>query len=587
MMRAITPLWIARNQNRLLSWLGSHADKRADLVIAMMRRDVPETTSYWLQLAVSVGIATLGLALGSAAVIIGAMLVAPLMGPILGLAMGLASGSPVLVLRSSARVAGSIALVIAGAAAITLLLPYRELNGELQARAFPTALDLVTAGFCALAGVYSALRPGSETATAAAGTSIGISLVPPLCVCGYGLGSGTWDISTGAALLFMANMVSIVAIGTLAFVATGFNRVDVLDVERQCVTPKSERESVIDPAARRLVDLFDSKFGSTLRLLMPLVFLGIVYLPLRTALNDVVWQAEARSSARAALREIDNVIESRIDITPRAVAMVLVLAGADKDAVAARAIIDAKLTADTGVRPSLEVVAVPTASDFSSLTSTLQRPVAAPPPTIPVSQVIRSATANVFAQVASLFPEESGNTLAAVSVQREMVASPDKPGPASAVPANTLLISIVQLGPPLAPAVLETMRRALAPTLGDVIFADVALPIEPLRRATDDQFLMDIRQRLALLEGLSGIHVCLASPPSPPPATSAAGKKRLAADLALRARIDELLASHALVERNAGDAWTFRLSASPCSPAAAPAPWLEHNASQQTPGTSP
>lgn len=90
----------------------------------MMVRSIPANTAYWLQLLVSVGIATMGLVLGSSAVIIGAMLVAPLMTPILGLAMGLAVGSPVLVLRSASRVAASMAVVIGGAAIITLMLPY-------------------------------------------------------------------------------------------------------------------------------------------------------------------------------------------------------------------------------------------------------------------------------------------------------------------------------------------------------------------------------------------------------------------------------------------------------------------------------
>jgi uncharacterized hydrophobic protein (TIGR00271 family) len=168
-----------RLQDELLRLLGNSTSARATLVQQMLRRDANEAVSYWLQLVVSVGIATLGLVVGSAAVVIGAMLIAPLLGPIVGLALGLATGSPFLVLRSGGRILFSVLVATCGAAFITYLLPFHELNAELSARATPTVLDLVTAGFCALAGVYAALRGGSDTATTAAGTSIGISLVPP------------------------------------------------------------------------------------------------------------------------------------------------------------------------------------------------------------------------------------------------------------------------------------------------------------------------------------------------------------------------------------------------------------------------
>lgn len=81
-------------QDRLLQLLGNRVEARAEIVQRMLQRDANEAVSYWLQLCVSVGIATLGLVVGSAAVVIGAMLIAPLMGPILALAMGLATGSP-------------------------------------------------------------------------------------------------------------------------------------------------------------------------------------------------------------------------------------------------------------------------------------------------------------------------------------------------------------------------------------------------------------------------------------------------------------------------------------------------------------
>ena len=79
----------------------------------------------------------------------------------------------------------------------------------LTTRTSPTALDLLVAVFCAIAAAYAQVRSGSDTTATAAGTAIGIALVPPLCVVGYGLGTRSREIASGAALLFTANLCAI------------------------------------------------------------------------------------------------------------------------------------------------------------------------------------------------------------------------------------------------------------------------------------------------------------------------------------------------------------------------------------------
>ena len=65
-------------------------DKRK--VIDSRREESDITARYMLMLAMSAGIAILGLLLSSPAVVIGAMLLSPLMGPIIGLGFALATG---------------------------------------------------------------------------------------------------------------------------------------------------------------------------------------------------------------------------------------------------------------------------------------------------------------------------------------------------------------------------------------------------------------------------------------------------------------------------------------------------------------
>ncbi len=362
---------IANVQDRLAGLLGTTVEARPRLVLAMLQRSPAEATSYWLQLVVAVGIATLGLVVGSAAVVIGAMLVAPLMGPILGLALGLSTGSPFLVLRSGARILLSVFVAVAGAATITFLLPFHELNAEIAARTAPTVLDLITAAFCALAGVYASLRPGSETATTAAGTSIGISLVPPLCVSGYGFGTAMWPVAAGAALLFLTNLVAIVVVGTVIFVAAGFNRVEVTTLEREELD-KNGGARVSRAVARRLSGLFESKFGPALRFLMPLALLAAVYVPLRQALDEVAWEVRVRAAVRGALaQESGRIVQSRLHVERRDIELAVVIVGSAAEAKRVEGKLVDEIRRTSGVPPRVRVLAVPDATAFAGLESAM------------------------------------------------------------------------------------------------------------------------------------------------------------------------------------------------------------------------
>ena len=94
--------------------LALSAEKQIGTVRSMMERTPAMAVSYWLQLCLSIGIATLGLVLNSGGVVIGAMLIAPLMGPIVELAMALTVGSPLLMLRSVLRATLSIVIAVLG-----------------------------------------------------------------------------------------------------------------------------------------------------------------------------------------------------------------------------------------------------------------------------------------------------------------------------------------------------------------------------------------------------------------------------------------------------------------------------------------
>jgi len=543
-------------QNRLLRLLGGRVSERAKLVSSMLKRDSSETTGYWLQLLVAVGIATLGLVIGSTAVVIGAMLIAPLMEPILALAMALAAGSPFLVLRSSSRIVASIVAGVGGAALITLLVPFHELNVEIAARASPTVLDLLTACFCALAGVYSALHPGATVAATAAGTAIGVALVPPLCVCGYGL--GTWDrnIAGGAALLFLTNLVAIVVVGSVAFLAAGFNRVDVVGLEAAELSREGQANTLGRRLGARLSTLFASRWGPVLRFLMPFVLLAGVFVPLRRALDEVAWQVRVRQQVTAAIAaEPLRVVESRVRVERQSVDVVLVALADMDQAEKAKDRLDDEVRRIAGVVPRVEVLAVPDAEAFEGLRAAMgsgtpreaQVVVAPPPPPPDPATQIDAVRARVREALAPFWPENTAGPALSIELR---ATEPRE-------------LRIVHLGEPLGPAARESVQRSVEQALEcEVRVIDVAIPGAPLTRDGDDGdlgFVAALASGLRAAEGIPELRVCVEAPVPPKK-----GRWRPRAEVAFSAAVDGLLAANGQVRRREADDWRVRFTRSAC-----------------------
>lgn len=537
-------------QNQLLRLLGNPIEARADIVQRMLRRDANEAVSYWLQLSVSVGIATLGLVVGSAAVVIGAMLIAPLMGPIIALAMGLAAGSPFLVLRSGGRIVLSVTLALSGAAAITVLLPFHELNAEISARTAPTVLDLLTAGFCAVAGVYATLRPGSDTTATAAGTSIGISLVPPLCASGYGLGTLAWPVAGGAALLFLTNLVAIVAVGTVAFVASGFNGIPVLELEREVLATGADA-----PFARwmasKLSRVFGSKLGPVLRFLMPFVLLAAVYVPLRRALDEVAWEVRARKAVREAIeQEPGRVVQSRSQVARHAIDVVVVVLGKAQDAEAARARLRKRVQSASGIEPSIEVLAVPDATAFAGLESTMLTPHKVAVQTAPSAVPLEAISLHQRAESAlkQVWPTESAGEILDLALARAQ--------------DDVLKLEVLHFGRALERGAQEALEKSVSQSLaGPVAIETVAVPPEPITREQGDlRFIARVASTLQAVRHSRVVSSCLTRPETGDGKPPLSEKHRSLAEA-----LDPLLSRQPRVTSVPGETFELRLTRQSCS----------------------
>lgn len=175
-------------------------------VIEKRREDCLLSARYLLMLAMSAGIAILGLLLSSPAVVIGAMLLSPLMGPILGLGFGLAIGDFHWTRQSAKSLFVGSLVAIFFCALIVFMSPLQTVTSEIAARTRPNLFDLLIALFSSVAGTYAMIRGREGTIV---GVAIATALMPPLAVVGFGLATFNWTVFGGALMLFVTNLVTI------------------------------------------------------------------------------------------------------------------------------------------------------------------------------------------------------------------------------------------------------------------------------------------------------------------------------------------------------------------------------------------
>jgi uncharacterized hydrophobic protein (TIGR00271 family) len=175
-------------------------------VIETRRNECAISPRYLFMLAMSAGIAVLGLLLSSPAVVIGAMLLSPLMDPIIGLGFALAVGDYGWVKAAMRSLAVGTVLAVALCALIVVVSPIQTVTTEIASRTRPNLFDLLVALFSALAGSYAMIRGREGTIV---GVAIATALMPPLAVVGFGLATWNWTVFSGALMLYGTNLLAI------------------------------------------------------------------------------------------------------------------------------------------------------------------------------------------------------------------------------------------------------------------------------------------------------------------------------------------------------------------------------------------
>ena len=335
--------------------------------------------SYWLVLILSGAIATLGLALNSSAVVIGAMLVAPLLGPIMGLSLSLAVGDSRLALQCSAIVGGSLVVVVAVAAGLTALLPFHVLTLEISSRIHPTTLDLGVAICSGLVGALVTIARGRRLSAAIPGVAVAVALIPPLAVAGFGIAAG-WQtrVIWGSLLLLGANLAGIVLSGLVVFLLIGMHRSDVVEAARRW--HEHARPTFVARLVYRLPGVSRAEvFGSALgRSLLVLGFVAALAIPLTAALKEVVREARVTGAVAEAvdMLEVDgvtSVVWHHVDLGAESATARIRVATTTGVSTAARAAFESQASHAAGEPVHLRLEQLPAAAGDASALHALLR----------------------------------------------------------------------------------------------------------------------------------------------------------------------------------------------------------------------
>ncbi|MGV9004915.1 TIGR00341 family protein [Flavobacterium sp.] len=170
--------------------------------------------NLWI-LACAIVIASIGLNVNSAAVVIGAMLISPLMSPIVGAGFSLGIYDFNLLKKSLSNLLKATVIGLVFSTIYFFLSPFKEIQSELLARTSPTIYDVLIAFIGGLVGVIAITR--KEKGNPIPGVAIATALMPPLCTAGYGLAIGNMNYFFGALFLYTINCVFI-CISTYAIV---------------------------------------------------------------------------------------------------------------------------------------------------------------------------------------------------------------------------------------------------------------------------------------------------------------------------------------------------------------------------------
>ena len=201
---------------------GLSAEERKEAVNKLIEQSSPQK-SFFLMIALSVVLATLGILTGQIVIVIGAMLVAPLLSPVLCLGLGVVLADFKLIKRSIYVIIKSfiVSVVLAILASFFLLIPLKEDN-QLLVFITPHITYFYISIVAGVAAAFSFARSNlSETLP---GVAVAVTLLPPLAALGVGIAKLNSSLVVESVGVFFINLVGLSLAAGCIFSLMGFYR---------------------------------------------------------------------------------------------------------------------------------------------------------------------------------------------------------------------------------------------------------------------------------------------------------------------------------------------------------------------------
>ncbi|WP_415379362.1 TIGR00341 family protein [Halosimplex sp. TS25] len=184
--------------------------------IRMVAKDLmPDRYTYVLLVVVSAVVATAGMLLDSASIVVGSMVIAPLVGPALAASVGTVLSDDALFWKGAKYQVAGFALAVVSATLFALAVRYLFLVPpnldvtaieQVSGRLSPDLLALVVALGSGAAGARSLT---GDISTPLVGVMVAAALVPPVAAVGIGIAWGLPTVVFRAGLLVFVNAFSI------------------------------------------------------------------------------------------------------------------------------------------------------------------------------------------------------------------------------------------------------------------------------------------------------------------------------------------------------------------------------------------
>jgi uncharacterized membrane protein len=302
----------------------------------------------------------------------------------------------------------SVAASIGFSALLVWLLPFHSATSEILSRTNPNLLDLGIALFSGLAGSVVVCRGGGDGVTALPGVAIAVALMPPLCAMGFGMGSGlNMEIMSGAGLLFVTNLVAIVASAFLVFLLVGMNTADVQ--KAMLAARGDDSQARVHSHGHRLVTRMLASGGQLhWRILMVMVLLASVAVPLRKALLQVASETRARGEVQKALKGLvltDAIVSQQVSIANGEIVIRLISTRYIPNSKVAE--VRQELTRQTGQEVQISIDAVASRGELAELRARLERPASIIPRENTVGETQKELLDKVRPVIQELWPADA------------------------------------------------------------------------------------------------------------------------------------------------------------------------------------